>query len=233
MNNTEHKTYWDLFETIVWICSRNESKVAAMWDRSDQETVASVISVMAVRRVMRPPPGGSGLTRGVVEPAAPETNQSSIGTQHAFEDLLRKVQSRRVRMTAINCRGSSQRQIEVPLPEMNDLEFRVILDNRDGGVPGLWSRSTNALAWRAPQFLRVDVIGAWPAPRTKTVAVAGAILSYLREIMTPDRRLTKAEAKKRCLAEVPNAYPEAFRRAWEQLEVSYKRRRGQHGKRAH
>jgi hypothetical protein len=233
MNNPDHKIYWDLFETVIWICSRDENKVIALRDRSDQDKMASVISVMRVRRVMRSPPRGSGLTRGVIEPAAPEANQSSMEAQDAFEDLLRKVQSRRVRMTAINCRGSGERQIEVPLPEINGVELRMTVDNLDRVVAGLWSRSSDALAWRAPQFLRVDVIGAWPVPRTKTAAVSAAILRHLREIMTPERRLTKAEAKKRCLAEVPNAYPEAFRRAWEQLEAPYKKRRGQHGKRAH
>jgi hypothetical protein len=32
--------------------------------------------------------------------------------------------------------------------------------------------------------------------------------------MTPEAPLTKLEAQRRCLAEVPNAYPGAFKKAW-------------------
>jgi hypothetical protein len=49
--------------------------------------------------------------------------------------------------------------------------------------------------------------------------------------MTPEAPLTKADAPLRCLAEVPNAYPEAFKRAWAKLEPSRKRARGKHGPR--
>ena len=182
--------------------------------------------------VMHSPPDLSSGRGAVMEPAAPEANGSTMDALHPFEDLLRKVHSRRVRMTAINFRDPDERQIEVPLAEMNDLEFRMIPGNR-GVVAGLWSRSRDALVWRSPQFWRADVIGAWPPPRTKTAAVSAAILRHLREIMTPEAALTKTEAEQRCLAEVPNAYPEAFKRAWDQLEASYKRRRGKHGKRAY
>jgi hypothetical protein len=45
--------------------------------------------------------------------------------------------------------------------------------------------------------------------------------------------LPKLEAKQRCLGEVPNAYPEAFEKAWAELEPIYKRGRGKHGPRLH
>ena len=80
---------------------------------------------------------------------------------------------------------------------------------------GLCSRSwRDTLVWRSPQFLRADVIRLWPASNTKTAAVSNAILEHLREIMTPEASLTKVEAQKRCLAEVPNAYPGAFEKTW-------------------
>jgi hypothetical protein len=232
MSNSDHKTYWDLFETVIWIYSRSEEKLAAMWGWSDEDKASAIIFGMRVRMVMHSPPDlGSG--RGaIMEAAVLEANGSTMDAHHPFEDLLRKVHSRRVWMTAINFRDPNERQIEVPLVEMNDLQFRMIPGNR-GVVAGLWSRSREALVWKSPQFLRADVIGAWPAPRTKTAAFPGAILRHLRQIMTPEGRLTKAEARQRCLAEVANAYPEAFKRAWDQLEASYKRRRGNHGKRAH
>ncbi len=232
MRNADRKTYWDLFETVSWICSRGEEKVAAMWGWSEEDKASATVSGMRVRMVMHSPPELGSSRGAVIETAAPEANRSAVEALHPFEDLLRKVHSRRVRMTAINLRDPDERQIEVPLAEMNDLEFRMIPDNR-GVVAGLWSRSRDALVWRSPQFWRADVIGAWPAPRTKTAGASGAILHHLREIMTPEAPLTKTEALQQCLAEVPNAYPEAFKRAWDQLEASYKRRRGNHGKRAH
>jgi hypothetical protein len=99
---------------------------------------------------------------------------------------------------------------------------------------GLWSRSRrDTLVWRSPQFLRADVIRLWPAEKTKPAAVRSAILQHLREIMTPGAPLTKLEALQRCLAEVPNAYPGAFKKAWSELEPSRKRGRGKHGRRAY
>jgi len=55
--------------------------------------------------------------------------------------------------------------------------------------------------------------------------VCGAILRHLREITTPEAPLTKLKAQERCLSEVPNAYPGAFKRAWAELETSCKRGR--------
>jgi hypothetical protein len=231
MTDRDRKTYWDLFETVCWICSRDEEKVAAMWGMSDQGKLGLVIAGMKVQMVIHSPPGPSGSTRGaIMATVAPEANELAVEAQDAFEALLRKVHSRRVRMTAINCHDTHERQIEVPLAELNDLELRMIPDYQGVGT-GLWSRSSDALAWRSPQFLRADVIGAWPAPKTKTATVPAAILRHLRQIMTPEAGLTKPEARQRCLAEVPNAYLAAFNRAWGQLEVSYKRGRGKHGKR--
>jgi len=87
--------------------------------------------------------------------------------------------------------------------------------------------------WRSPQFLSVEVVDEWPARNTKTAAVSTAILRHLREIMSLGARLTKLEARQRCLAEVPKAYPGAFEKAWAELEPSCKRGRGKHGPRGH
>jgi hypothetical protein len=154
------------------------------------------------------------------------------GPSPVLDDVLSKVHSGRVRMTAIRHDGGSDKQIPVPLAELNDLRFELIPGHRVASV-GLWSRSRGTLAWRSPQFLRVDVISAWPAPNTKTAAVRMAILRHLREIMTPEAPLTKLEAQRRCLAEVENAYPGAFNKAWAELEPSCKRGRGKHGPRGH
>ena len=78
----------------------------------------------------------------------------------------------------------------------------------------------------SPQFLRGDIIRVWPA-RKKAAAVSGAISRHLQAISTCAAPLTKAEAQRRCLAEVPSAYDQAFNKAWALLDPSRKRRRGQ------
>ena len=118
------------------------------------------------------------------------------------------------------------KQIPVPLAELHNLEFRITSDHRFAKV-GLWSRSHNTLMWRSPQFLRADIIRVWPPRKKKSAAVSGVILLHLQTIMTPAAPLTRAEAQRRCLAEVPDAYPGAFKKAWAILDPSCKRGRGQ------
>ena len=102
MTDRDRKTYWDLFETVCWICSRDEEKVATMWGMSDQKKFGLVIAGMKVKRVIHSLPGPSGSTRGaVMGTVAREADGLAVEAQDAFEDLLRKVHSRRVRMTAI------------------------------------------------------------------------------------------------------------------------------------
>jgi hypothetical protein len=119
----------------------------------------------------------------------------------------------------------------VPLAELNDLRILQIPSHTVAPV-GLWSRTGWTLVWRSPQFLRADVVVEWPARNSKTVTASAAILRHLREIMGGEAMLTKAEAQLRCMAEVPNAYPEAFKKAWAELDRSLKRARGKHGRRA-
>ena len=135
-------------------------------------------------------------------------------------------------MTAIKCEGNREEQIPVPLVELNDLMFRFVPGHAVAPV-GLWSRSRNTLVWKSPQFLSGDVVGAWPTRNTKTTAVSRAILRHLRGIMSPEAPLSRVEALQRCVAEVPNAYPAAFKKAWADLEPGCKRGRGKHGPRKH
>jgi len=225
------KTYWDLLETLRWICTRNEKLVTALRDRSDDDRMAVTLSGMKVPLVIHSPPGPWGTNHGAdLEATAPQGDGST--SIQGLDDVLIKVHSGRVRMTAIRCDGGNNEQISMPLAELNDLTFRLIPGHPVAPV-GLWSRSRDILMWRSPQFLSVDVIGEWPARNTKTAAVSTAILRHLREIMSLGARLTKLEARQRCLAEVPKAYPGAFEKAWAELEPSCKRGRGKHGPRGH
>lgn len=152
------------------------------------------------------------------------------GLDRIPHDVMRKVQIRKVRMTVIRSAGSGVERLPVSAAEANELELRI---TDDALAPVIaWSQIQQATAGTSPRFSRVDVIRAWPELSKKTAAVTGAILRHLRVISTPERPLTKAEALDRCLAEVRNAYPEAFKKAWAQLESSRKRGRGKHGPRA-
>jgi len=210
----DQKTYWGLLETVRWICTRDEERVAAMWDMSEDKRIA--LAMFGVKAELNPysllvyPTANPGADR---ETAAPRKHQGSLVDDsnmmvpgQAVEDLSRKVHSRRVQMTAIRCHRSGDEQVPVPLAELNDLEYRIVPDHPVAPV-GLWSRSRDTLVWRSPQFLRADVVRVWPARNTKTAAVSAAILHHLRQIMIPERPLTRPEAQRRCLAEVSNGLP--------------------------
>lgn len=240
-STVDQKTYWDLLEAVRWICTRDEEQVAGMWDMSEEDRIAA--TMFGVKAEFDP---RSLLILGGTNPdadrerAAPQENEKSsridgpiiMGSSKALDDLLRKAQGRAFQITAIRCDGSSDEQAPVPALALNDLIFRLSPGHRFAAV-GLWSRSRDTLDWRSPQFLRADVIRVWPARNTKTAAVCGAILRHLQVIMTPEAPLTRDEAQQRCMAEVPNAYAEAFKKAWEKLDPSCKRGRGKHGPRVH
>jgi len=239
----DQKTYWGLLETVRWICTRDEDRVAAMWDMSEEDGIAPAMfggvkpqldlsSLLRLAGTNFDADGKAAVPEGARESSRIDGPIMMLPSQ-ALDDLLRKVHSRRVQMIAIRCHGSSDKQTEVSPVGLNDLIFHLVPDHPVARV-GFWSRSRrNTLVWRSPQFLRADVIRVWPARNTKTAAVCGAILRHLREIMTPEAALTKLEARRRCLADVLNAYPAAFEKAWAELEPSLKRRRGKHGPRGH
>ena len=232
----DQKAYWNLLETVRWICTRDEERVAAMWNMDEHEQMA--IALFDAKPKLDP--NSLLILRGTnPNVAEPQGNWKSsgidkaimMGPQKALDDLLRKVRSRRVQMTAIRGCGSRGEQESVPPTELNDLNFRLHPGDRMVSV-GLWSRSRDTLVWRSPQFARSDAIGAWPGRNRKTAVVTAAIRRHLRQITTPESPLTKFEAEQRRMAEVPNAYRAAFKRAWADLEPAYKRGRGKHGRRA-
>jgi hypothetical protein len=230
------KAYWDLLETVWWICTRDEERVAAMQGMNEEDRVA--LGMFGMKAELNPL-GLPGLQEAecIRQLVSPQDNEKPsriaepILPARAMDDLFAKVSSGRVRMTAVKFGGSSDGQIPVPLAELNGLMFRIATGDRV--LVGLWSRSRGSLVWSSPQFLRANVISAWPARNKKTTATARAILRYLQQIMAPETPLTKLEAQQRCMTEVLHAYPEAFKKAWSELEPSCKRGRGKHGPRLH
>jgi hypothetical protein len=237
----DQKAYWSLGEVVMWIRTRDYERLTAISELSETAAMAQTLfthgTPLDVRSLLRFATTNSEADReaaassgkikfGLVEGPAP------MPPDRALDDLYRKLRSVRLPLTAIKPSRSSNEQVPVPPAELNDLAFRFTPD--DPVVPlGLWSRSRGLLVWRSPQFFRSDVTRLWPARQTKTAAVSNAILRHLRKIMPPGAPLTKLEAQRRCMAKVPDAYPGAFKKAWAQLEPSFKRGRGKHGSRAY
>jgi hypothetical protein len=220
----------------MWIRTRDYEWLAAISELSETEAMMRAMFALntpVYPRSLRFSTVSSDDDRNVATPAGNNQCVRIDGpADTALDDLQRKLRSGRLQVTAIKCGVRSEERIPVPLADLNDLTFRFTPDDPIAPV-GLWSRSCGTLVWRSPQFLRVDVIRVWPARNTKTAAVSGAILRRLQEIMLPEAPLTKFEAQQRCMAEVTNAYPAAFKKAWAELDPSRKRERGKHGSRIH
>src|SRR5207237_800852 len=180
-----------------------------------------------VHRLKPPPPEIIAAQQMMLaqEDEKPTRTAEAIVPGQALDDLLNKVRSGRVRMTAIRFAEGSDAQIPVPLAELNGLVFRFATGHRVG--VGLRSRLHGSLVWSSPQFLRTDVMRAWPARNKKKAATTHAILRYLRQIRTPETPPTKLDAHRRSMPEVPHAYPDAFKKAEPQLAPPGKGGRGQ------
>jgi hypothetical protein len=146
-SDADRKTYWDLLETLRWIATRDEQLVAVMWDWSDDEKMAVALFGIKVEiGIIRSGPGLSGTNRGadLNRPAPQGDEKTSI---RVLDEVLRKVHSGRVRMTAIKCDGNSEEQTPVPMVELNDLRLRLVPGHPVASV-GLWSRLRNSLVER-------------------------------------------------------------------------------------
>ena len=147
MIDPDRKTYWELLETLTWIVTRDDRRVAALQECSDQDKMALALWGMKVRMVIHSPPGSWGRNRGAdLETPAPQGNK---GAPHPLDDVLAKVQSGRVGVTTIRCDGGTNEQIPVPLAELNDLKF-LLMPSHPVAPVGLWLRSRWTLVWRSP-----------------------------------------------------------------------------------
>ena len=240
-STVDQKARWGLGEVVMWLRTHDYKWLAAISELSETEAVARALFALKTpvdpRSLPRFSMMNSDEDRNVATPAG--NNQCvriegavPMPADTALGDLQTKLRSGRLQVTAFRCDGRGEERIPVPPADLNDLTFRFTPDNPIAPV-GLWSRSRGTLVWRSPQFLREAVVRRWPGRNIKTAAVSGAILRHLREIMLPEAPLTKPVARERCMAEVPNAYPAAFNKAWTALDPSLKRGRGKHGSRIH
>jgi hypothetical protein len=235
----DQKAHWGLGEVVMWIRTHDYERLSAISELS--ETEAMVRAMFSYTTPVNP----CSLWRfSTMNPdadpklAATAANNQSVRIEEpalipadiALNDVQRKLRSGHPRLTAIKCDGRGGERMEVSPADLSDLTLRFTPDDPAAPV-GLWARSRGTLAWRSPQFLRVEIIRAWPARNTKTAAVSRAILHHLQMIMPAKAPLTKREAQQRCMAEVSNAYPAAFKQAWASLDPSLKRGRGKHGPR--
>jgi hypothetical protein len=219
----EQKAYWNYGEVVMWICTRDHDRVAEL--RHMREAKAIIRAVFGSK-------SGWELWWARTD-AGPELEARRFEAplmmrpDEANEVLSRKVLSGRLGMMMIRYDGDDHGRTGVSLSEANDFEFRLTGDPDEPVI--VWSRALQKQVGTSPWFLRRDVLRLWPEWVTRTVTLMAAIRGYVEEISTPEAPLTKAEARERCLREVPGARPRAFERAWARVDPARKRGRGKHG----
>ena len=222
--------YWDILATLHWICTRDEGKTEekkrTLLGKSTAATLFDFHQLLAGKYDFMV--SGEPVSCQAGQKSLDANGSSMFGIVDSLNYLLAQVHRRRIRIKALKCEGRRVKEVSVSPADLNDLEFRIISDHAVAEL-GLWSRSRNALIWKSPKFSRADILRVWPARKKTSAEVSAIILRHLQTIMTPHAPLTKADAQKRCLAEVRHASPGAFQKAWSSLDPSCKRRRGNHG----
>ena len=64
MVSVDKNTFWDLAQTVMWICTRDEQRVAAISDMNENEKLSLALFGMKVEMVIRSRPGPSGSNLG-------------------------------------------------------------------------------------------------------------------------------------------------------------------------
>ena len=180
MSVVDRKRYWDLRETLEWICTRANG-VAVVSQLKEENTISrtmfsrnAVLNLCSLLLVAEHDfeADREATTWQAVRKSSDMDEAGMIGPCQTLNYLLRQVQIRRIRLTAIRCGRYRYRvkRLSVSPAELNDIEFRITPGHRTANV-GLWSRSRNTLTWRSPLFSRADIIRVWPVRKKKTAAV--------------------------------------------------------------
>ena len=64
MVSVDKKIFWDLPETVMWICTRDEQRVAGLCDMNENEKLRRALYEMRVERAAISLPGPSGSNLG-------------------------------------------------------------------------------------------------------------------------------------------------------------------------
>src|SRR5262245_43717939 len=112
MTAPDHKTYWDLLETLRWIGTRDEGRITAMGDIDEKKgTPLTIFPAKAVLDAHAPWALVKYDFTDDFDPSARPADRKSfdanvsgmIGPGQALNYLLQLVCNRRIRMTAIKC----------------------------------------------------------------------------------------------------------------------------------
>ena len=106
--------YWGLLEIVMWISTRDDERVAAMWDMSEEERMA--VAMFAVKAQLHRPsllafPHAAFDVDSEADALRDNEELSRIDgpivmePSQALDDVLKKAQSGRVQLIAIKCDG--------------------------------------------------------------------------------------------------------------------------------
>lgn len=222
------RAFWTPAEAIVWICTRNLERVAAIRDPAAPAAILRVMRTYGIKWHI--PINDDGSLAGEIKPVGHD-DWVGVTPARALEMLLAASRGAVVHMQGQ--RAGSKSFEAIPPVELVDLRPRITPGNLATSW-GLWSESRNELAWTLVQFDRDDVMRKWRPPtsyQVKAARVDRAITAHLWQVMSPESPLTKHEAFKSCKNAVPGFYRGAFERAWKYFPVERKKGRGKHGPR--
>lgn len=144
---TDNEPYWTLAETVVWICTRDFTRVSSIGDiRSDAALAEETYKLLSEK------------TRTVVDP--PDLNEIRDGAPKASWNVSGSADDQIIgRARDGNVRAIGRRKWEGPLERIPPAEFigLRILTIPDGLHRG------QSIDWLDVQFRRADVMQQWPS----------------------------------------------------------------------
>jgi len=154
---TDNEPYWTLAETVVWICTRDFTRVSSIGDiRSDAALAEETYKLLSekTRTVVDPP------DLNEIRDGAPKANWNVSGS--ADDQIIERARDGDVR--AIGRRKWEGPLERIPPAEFIGLRIRTIPDGLERG---------QSIDWLDVQFRRADVMQQWPSGLAMAPALEG------------------------------------------------------------
>ena len=154
---TDNEPYWTLAETVVWICTRDFTRVSSIGDiRSDAALAEETYKLLSEKtRTAVDPPDLNEIRDG-----APKASWNVSGS--ADDQIIERARNGSVR--AIGRRKWEDPLERIPPAEFIGLRIRTIPDGLERG---------QSIDWLDVQFRRADVMQQWPSGLAMAPALEG------------------------------------------------------------